>query len=52
MLVESPQGYKTSVLKEKSRIWEQLEAKVLMDEHGLFFLNPKPIRTGQLQSRG
>lgn len=37
MLVEGLQGYKASVLKEQSGIWEQLEAKGLMDERGVSF---------------
>lgn len=52
MLVEGLQGYKASVLKEESGIWEQLEAKGLMDERGVsFHQSPNLSRQSSYRAR-
>ncbi|XP_053321162.1 dynein axonemal heavy chain 3-like [Spea bombifrons] len=50
MLIGSPLGGKTSALKVLAGVLHDLEAKGLMDEHGVdyVFINPKAITMGQL----
>ncbi|XP_063786085.1 dynein axonemal heavy chain 3-like [Pseudophryne corroboree] len=50
MLIGSPLGGKTSAIKVLAGVLKDMEAKGLMDEHGVdyIFINPKAITIGQL----